>query len=122
MEEWIYIRLDDKMCITFRGSSMVEQQAVNLKVRGPSPRRGARHKSAPGFAKSQGRIGAEAGAELYPPRCKPISPPRWQSRWQSPKSESTGLPSSSVACGNDLCEPGLGETKESCLKDCSGED
>ena len=42
LEEWIYIRLDDKMCITFRGSSMVEQQAVNLKVRGPSPRRGAR--------------------------------------------------------------------------------
>ena len=47
LEEWIYIRLDDKMCITFRGSSMVEQQAVNLKVRGPSPRRGARYNSAP---------------------------------------------------------------------------
>ncbi|MEK7061112.1 MAG: WD40 repeat domain-containing protein [Patescibacteria group bacterium] len=28
--------------------------------------------------------------------------------------------SGSAICGNDLCEPGLGETKESCLRDCSG--
>jgi len=28
----------------------------------------------------------------------------------------------SGVCGNNLCEPGLGETKESCPKDCSGGD
>ena len=25
-------------------------------------------------------------------------------------------------CGNDICEPGFGETKENCSKDCSGGD
>lgn len=27
-----------------------------------------------------------------------------------------------AVCGNDLCEPGLGETRENCAKDCSGGD
>jgi len=35
------------------------------------------------------------------------------------KSEETA-PSDSAICGNDICEPDLGETKESCPKDCSG--
>lgn len=59
-----------------------------------------------------------------------------------PKSESTNLPnrqesiqqqngagssgkaapSGKAVCGNDLCEPGLGETKESCPRDCSAGD
>ncbi len=28
-------------------------------------------------------------------------------------------PSGQAVCGNDLCEPGLGETKENCPKDCT---
>jgi len=27
-----------------------------------------------------------------------------------------------AVCGNDLCEPGYGETKETCADDCTGED
>ncbi len=42
--------------VTFRDSSMVEQVAVNDKVLGSSPSRGARHKSAPGFAKDRCRM------------------------------------------------------------------
>ena len=30
--------------------------------------------------------------------------------------------SGSAVCGNDLCEPSLGETKENCAKDCTGGD
>lgn len=41
-----------------------------------------------------------------------------------PKSESVtpveSAPSGKAVCGNNLCEPGLGETKENCPKDCSG--
>jgi len=33
-----------------------------------------------------------------------------------------GKPLVESGCGNDLCEPSLGETKESCPKDCSGGD
>lgn len=29
-------------------------------------------------------------------------------------------PSGNAVCGNNLCEPGLGETKQNCPKDCSG--
>ena len=39
------------------------------------------------------------------------------------KKDEQNLPSDkqgSGVCGNNLCEPGLGETKESCPKDCSG--
>lgn len=42
-----------------------------------------------------------------------------------PKSEPTTektAPSGEAVCGNNLCEPGLGETKQSCPKDCSGGD
>ncbi len=35
-----------------------------------------------------------------------------------PKSESTT--SGQAVCGNNLCEPGLGESKATCAKDCSG--
>lgn len=38
---WIYAILDDKITITFRDSSMVEQEAVNFEVLGSSPSRGA---------------------------------------------------------------------------------
>lgn len=31
-------------------------------------------------------------------------------------------PSGKAVCGNNLCEPGLGETKQNCPKDCSGND
>jgi len=33
-----------------------------------------------------------------------------------------GAPSGKTVCGNDICEPGLGETKETCRKDCSAGD
>ena len=63
-QEWIYTLFNDKMNVippsqtrlerlTFRCSSMGEQEAVNLEVRGPNPLAGARHKSAPGFAKDR---------------------------------------------------------------------
>lgn len=35
---------------------------------------------------------------------------------------SPGQPSGDAVCGNDYCEPNLGETKENCTKDCSGGD
>ena len=47
---------------------MVEQVAVNDKVRGSSPLGGARHKSAPGYAVVRSRFGTEEGAVLYPPQ------------------------------------------------------
>jgi len=34
--------------------------------------------------------------------------------------EKTSTPSEEAICGNNLCEPDLGESKETCPKDCSG--
>ena len=34
--------------------------------------------------------------------------------------EKTSTPSKEAVCGNNLCEPDLGESKENCPKDCSG--
>lgn len=36
--------------------------------------------------------------------------------------EEISVPSGKAVCGNDICEPGLGETRENCPKDCSGGD
>ena len=36
------------------------------------------------------------------------------------KSPPAGPTSGETVCGNDLCEPSLGETRENCAKDCSG--
>lgn len=36
--------------------------------------------------------------------------------------EKTSAPSGEAVCGNNLCEPDLGESKETCPKDCSGGD
>lgn len=38
------------------------------------------------------------------------------------KTEDQEGQSKQSVCGNDLCEPGLGETKESCAQDCSAGD
>ncbi|MBI2600036.1 WD40 repeat domain-containing protein [Candidatus Daviesbacteria bacterium] len=47
---------------------------------------------------------------------KPELPPQSSVTDQKRSGESTGQ----AVCGNDLCEPGLGESKENCSKDCSG--
>lgn len=39
--EWIYRVFDGRINLTFRGSSVVEQEAVNFKVLGSNPSRGA---------------------------------------------------------------------------------
>ena len=36
--------------------------------------------------------------------------------------ESTSKDSGNAVCGNDMCEPDLGESKENCPKDCSAGD
>ena len=43
-------------------------------------------------------------------------------RGESSISSQSEPASGSAVCGNDLCEPSLGETKENCPKDCSGGD
>ena len=44
------------------------------------------------------------------------------SRGDSSTSSQSEPASGSGVCGNDLCEPGLGETRENCSKDCMGGD
>jgi len=39
-----------------------------------------------------------------------------------PLEEKTSAPSGEAVCGNNLCEPDFGESKENCPQDCSGED
>ncbi len=53
-----------------------------------------------------------------------ILPSRQESVQQqdSAGSSEKTAPSNKAVCGNNLCEPGLGETKESCPKDCSAGD
>ncbi len=55
-------------------------------------------------------------SEMSPQRDKQESPQGQDNAGSSEKAAPYGKP----ICGNDLCEPGFGETRENCPKDCSG--